>query len=164
MFDRTPAYNAPACPTHLLHGISFRGSSRSVPNTHLLMPDSQAKYATGIPFKRNAHEANKWNPLFHERSSIPEEALKKTTGVPEGGGELRVTRYAVRAILRLLSLRTSPRLRRWVKNSFIISITCRYEWNEAISTNPQLWVSRIGRDSDGQEESLPRIYTDFTNY
>src|SRR5215216_1514384 len=51
---------------------------------------------------------------------MPVEALKNTIGAPEGTGDLRVTRFARRAILRLLSLRTSPRLMRWVKNSLSI--------------------------------------------
>jgi hypothetical protein len=45
---------------------------------------------------------------------MPVEALKKTTGAPEGTGSCRATRRAIAAIFRLLILRTSPRLMRWV--------------------------------------------------
>ena len=75
-----------------------------------------------MPRKRNPHEANRWNPLFHERSSMPVEALKNTTGAPAGRGSRRATTRAMRAIFKLLSLRTSPRLSRWVKNSLSIEL------------------------------------------
>ncbi len=48
---------------------------------------------------------------------MPVEALKKAIGAPKGVGAWRATRFAMRAIFTLLSLRTSPRLRRCVKNS-----------------------------------------------
>jgi hypothetical protein len=86
------------------------------------MPALHAKYATGIPINRNAHEASKWNPLFHERSSIPVDALKKTTGAPFGSGSRFATCLAILAIFKLLSLRTSPRLMRWVKKLLILEI------------------------------------------
>ena len=86
---------------HDLHGGGLRTLSRFVPNTQWLIPEWQAKYATGIPFKRSAHEASRWKPLFQEKSSIPEEALKKITGAPEAIGELSITSFAFRAILKL---------------------------------------------------------------
>ena len=48
---------------------------------------------------------------------MPVDALKKTTGAPEGTGSRRATCRATLATLRLFSLRTSPRLMRWVKYS-----------------------------------------------
>lgn len=57
---------------------------------------------------------------------MPVEALKNTTGAPEGTGSRRATSRATLATLRLLSLRTSPRLMRWVKNSRNMRIGNRY--------------------------------------
>lgn len=51
---------------------------------------------------------------------MPVDALKTTIGAPLGRGSLRATSRATDATLRLLSLRTSPRLMRWVKKSFIL--------------------------------------------
>jgi hypothetical protein len=73
-----------------------------------------------MPLSRSAHDASKWNPLFHDRSSIPVDALKNATGAPFAVGSQRLTSLATRAILRLFSLRTMPRFTRWVKNSFSI--------------------------------------------
>ncbi len=83
------------------------------------MPALQAKYATGTPLSRSAQEASRWKPLFHERSSTPVEALKKITGAPDGTGARCATFRAMLATFKLLSLRTSPRLMRWVKKYFI---------------------------------------------
>ena len=56
---------------------------------------------------------------------MPVEALKKTTGAPDGSGSRRATRRATLAILKLLNLRTSPRLMRWVRNSWNMGIVIR---------------------------------------
>ncbi len=54
---------------------------------------------------------------------MPVEALKKTTGAPDGVGSRRDTALAVAVIFRLLNLRTSPRLMRWMMNSRNMSPT-----------------------------------------
>ena len=83
---------------------------------------------------RNAHEVSRWNPLFHERSSMPVDALKKMTGAPEAGGDWRVTRFATDAILRLFSLRKRPRLMRWVKKSFMPEIIIKSpRWRKEVT-------------------------------
>jgi hypothetical protein len=65
------------------------------------------------------------------------EALKKTIGAPEGGGDWLATRFATRAIFLLLSLRTSPRLMRCVNNS--LSMDFRPQSYQQISTG-NCWV------------------------
>ena len=51
---------------------------------------------------------------------MPVDALKNTMGAPVGVGELFSTRLATRAILILFSLRTIPRLMRWLKKSLFM--------------------------------------------
>src|SRR5512139_2689086 len=51
---------------------------------------------------------------------MPVEALKNTIGDPAGVGDWRSTFLATRAIFKLFSLRTIPRLMRWLKNSLFM--------------------------------------------
>ncbi len=54
---------------------------------------------------------------------MPVDALKNTMGDPVGAGDWLATRLATRAIFILFSLRTIPRLMRWLKNSlFMMSL------------------------------------------
>ena len=84
---------------------------------------------------------------------MPVDALKNTMGAAVGVGDLRSTFLATRAIFKLFSLRTNPRLMRWLKNSLFMmspNLISKIQCQKSLL----FWGSRRGFDDARVEDPL----------